>query len=301
MSGSSWFAIIAAGVGWGLGGVATRSALDEGLQPFALVAMRILMATALVVGYLVVKRTRLAGLRLWGVATILGITNLVMPFVFFTLALEHASAGFIGLLVSLVPAVTALFAHFLLAEERLRTATAIGLGVSFLGVGVLMATGETGIGAEGDALLAAVFALTAVASVSYSNVYGRRHTPGMPVIPLTAIQFIVGSIILVLAMLIGEGLPRGVTATGWWLTAYMAVVATIVPFAVFYWLLQRVTATQASLIAYLVPIIAVIGGVILLDEQVPPAMLGGGALIVIGVILTERAISRSVTLGRVAV
>ncbi len=54
------------------------------------------------------------------------------------------------------------------------------------------------------------------------------------------------------------------------------------PFLLFFWMLQRVSATTASLPSYLIPMIALAGGALLLGEQVTPLMAVGGALILAG-------------------
>ena len=73
---------------------------------------------------------------------------------------------------------------------------------------------------------------------------------------------------------------------GMFLSAFLA--ATILPFILWYWLIRHVTATYAAATGYVVPLIAVIVGVVLLDEQVQPGIAIGGALILAGVILTDR-------------
>jgi drug/metabolite transporter (DMT)-like permease len=69
----------------------------------------------------------------------------------------------------------------------------------------------------------------------------------------------------------------------------MALAGTFMPFLLYFWMLQRVSATTASLPSYLVLVIALTGGALLLDEQVTWLMAGGGALILAGVLFTERA------------
>jgi drug/metabolite transporter (DMT)-like permease len=59
-----------------------------------------------------------------------------------------------------------------------------------------------------------------------------------------------------------------------------------------------VTATYASVIGYIVPLIAVIVGVVLLDEQVQPGILIGGLLILTGVVVTDRLEQRVPRPGR---
>lgn len=95
-------------------------------------------------------------------------------------------------------------------------------------------------------------------------------------------------------MLAIEGVPLDVTAKGWGLMAFMSVSATFMPFLLFYWLLQYISATDASLIGYLVPFVALIGGIVLLGEQLQPGIIVGGVLVFTGMVLADRA-GRSAT------
>jgi drug/metabolite transporter (DMT)-like permease len=90
-------------------------------------------------------------------------------------------------------------------------------------------------------------------------------------------------------MLIAEGLPSDISAWGWSLIVYLTVIGSVLPFLLFYWLLRHVSSTKASLVGYVVPLIALGAGALLLDERIETGIVGGGVLILIGVVLTDRA------------
>ncbi len=73
----------------------------------------------------------------------------------------------------------------------------------------------------------------------------------------------------------------------------MALASTAGPNLLYYWVLRHVSSTQASMIGYLVPIVAVTAGGILLDERLEFGLVAGGTVILVGVILTNRAERRS--------
>ena len=72
----------------------------------------------------------------------------------------------------------------------------------------------------------------------------------------------------------------------------MALASTFLPFMLFYWMLRHVSATYASMVGYVVPVIAVTAGVLFLDERVEPGIVLGGLLILIGVVITDRVEAR---------
>ena len=285
-----WSAIAVAALAWGTNGVATRAALNDGIPPVAMVAIRAVIAAGFL--YLLLRmrgRQIPRGRPTWGIGLVQGVFQLSIPFVLFTLAYDNASAGFVGLLVALVPLFTAIIAHLLLPEEPLFAAKVIGLGIAFAGVAILLLSGDSGLESGGRPLLAAVLALGAVTSISFAGVYARGRASEFDAMELAFMQFVVGIGLIGSTMLIWEGLPGSISTWGWLLILYMAIVGSVVPFLIFFWLLQQVTVTKASLIGYVVPLISLIAGIVLLDEKLQAGIAIGGLLILGGVILTDRA------------
>ena len=285
-----WAAIGVASLAWGTSGVATRAALSDGVPPFAMVAIRALLASAgLFVALRVQGRSIHFSRNEWKLGLVAGVFQLSVPFLLFTLAYQYASAGFVGMLVALIPLATAIAAHLILPDERLHLAKAIGLLIAFCGVGFLVLSGDSGLGEGGKPLSATLLSIGAVASIAYSSVYAKRHAGSYDPIELTWMQFTVGIVIVGATMLIAEGLPSDISTWGWMLIVYLTIIGSVLPFLLFYWLLRHVSSTKASLVGYVVPLIALGAGVLLLDERIEAGIVGGGVLILIGVVLTDRA------------
>jgi drug/metabolite transporter (DMT)-like permease len=285
-----WGAIILASMAWGTNGVATRAALGDGVPPVSLAAIRIVLATALL--YVLLRsRGRRAplGWASWSSGIVQGVFQLSIPFVLFNLAYEHASAGFVGLLVALVPLGTALIAHFLLPDEPLHVVKVLGLSIAFIGVAFLLLSGDSGLEEGGRPLLSAALALGAVVSISFAGVYAKARAHLFDPMELTFMQFAVGIVLVGATMFALEGLPGAISLWGWSLIVYMTVVGSVTPFLLFFWLLQQVSVTKASLVGYVVPLVALFAGIVLLDEKLQLGIGAGGLLILIGVVVTDRS------------
>jgi drug/metabolite transporter (DMT)-like permease len=290
-----WAALLLASLGWGTGGVASRAALLMGVAPVTLTALRTSLAALAVIAYLLATGKHWPSTRRhWWVGLVLGTVSVASPFLFFTLSLQYVSAGFSGLLTALVPAATAVWAHALLPGEPLHLRKVAGLSVAFAGAGLLMLSGESGIPTGGRPGLGAGFALVGVACASFGGVYAKRHTSRYSIMELLGPQFMTGALALGVASLVLEGFSAAeVPARAWGLIVYLALASSFLPFVLFYWVLQRATATRASLVAYLVPLIAVTAGVLVLSEQLTAGMVSGGALILLGVVLVDRLEERA--------
>jgi drug/metabolite transporter (DMT)-like permease len=68
---------------------------------------------------------------------------------------------------------------------------------------------------------------------------------------------------------------------------YLATVGSVVVFVAYYWLLKRMEAVYLSLISLITPIIAVVLGAIVLDEQLHPTVMLGAALVLVGLLVAN--------------
>lgn len=286
---SHWVLIIVAALGWGTGGIATRAAFGEGVGVWTMVAVRTSIAALLVLAVLLVQHAERPSREVIGYGMVQAVFNLTIPYILFTFAYDNASAGFVGLLAALIPLATAVFANFMLPDEPLTKAKLFALFIAFTGVAALLLSGDSGLAEGGRPFVAVGLGLTAVISIGYAGTFAKRHAGQYDPVVLTGLQFGFAAVVLVTAMLAIEGLPLDVTAKGWGLMVFMSVSATFMPFLLFFWLLQYISATDASLIGYLVPFVALIGGILILNEQLQPGIVIGGVLVFTGMVLADRA------------
>jgi drug/metabolite transporter (DMT)-like permease len=280
-----------------LAGVAVRAALNEGVEPITMVALRSVLAAGGVLIYLrLIDRPIGSDRGLWTTGVVMGIFNLTLPFILFTLAYQYASAGFVGLFAALIPLSTAVWAHYTVPGEPLSTGKSLGMLIALAGVAFLLGSGSSGLSEGGSPQLAAILGLGAVVAVGFASAYAKRRSDTFTPLPVVGIQFVVGTVMLFPLMLVVDGLPTDVSAAGWALVVFLAAGSSFLPFLLFYWLLQNASVTTASLGGYIVPLVSLLGGIILLDESLQLGIVVGGTLILVGVILTDQAERRLVRL-----
>jgi len=278
-----------ASFGWGSGGVLTRMALDDGATPYEIALVRAALAGLGVILYLAIRgKLRRPGLVALKVGAVMSVTNMAVPIIFSNIALLHASAGFVALPAALIPLMTAALAHVFLPDERLSVAKVVGLVTALAGVAVLLLSGDSGLAEGGRPLLAGALGLASVTAIAGGSVYAKKYAGRYGPFDVSALQFVLGAGIIAVAAAFMDGGVGAGPAGAWPELIFLALMATLVPVVLFYWLIRHVTVTYASMVGYVVPLIAVIIGVIVLDEQVQPGILIGGALILAGVVVTDR-------------
>ena len=102
-----WAAIVVSSIGWGTAGIATRAALREGVGPYTIIGMRVPDRRRRRLRLSLVRRRPLPDRRLWALGGVIGLTNITAPYILFTLAVQHASAGFLSLIITNIPLATA--------------------------------------------------------------------------------------------------------------------------------------------------------------------------------------------------
>lgn len=219
----------------------------------------------------------------WGRILFLGVVGQAMPAWLFAAAEERISSALTGMLVSGIPIATATIAAILLRRApgfRQR----IGLGIGF--GGILLLSSPALDGATGSAH-GIGFVLAAVVSYGLANNLLVPLQQRYGAMAVTLRTLLVASIAL---------LPIGVSGLGRssfeWIpviaVVILGVVGTGIARATQLALAGRVGAARGSIVAYLVPIVALILGFLVLDERVEALQLVGVAVTICGAYLVSR-------------
>jgi drug/metabolite transporter (DMT)-like permease len=201
------------------------------------------------------------------------------------IALQHAQASLVALLLYLYPAFVTLLAALWLGERLTRVkiaALVLCLGGSALMVG----------GGHGDPLGIAL-ALAAAVVYSLYIVAGARITRDVDPLATTAIVclsaagvFCCGSIVRTLA-----GAPPHLPATplAWAALVAIALVSTVTAMLAFFAGLTRLGAARTSMLSTLEPVVTVLLAALLLDERLSALQWCGGAAVLAAVLWLVRA------------
>ena len=219
---------------------------------------------------------------------VLGVTNSAIPPLFFNLGFETLSAGLVTLIITLGPSITAAVAHLVFRDERFNRLKGLGLLVALVGVTALVsALGVIEGASYRGAAWTSVGALIGGTSAVLARWYAVRHGgPALLPTQLTA----AGLTPLIAGLVFGRQLIpdggflfRDIAAL-----ALMGVIAAYVGLRAMMLANQRGTTGQVSMVAYMLPLIGVVGGIIFFDEVLTAWIVLGGALILGGVALGGR-------------
>ena len=201
---------------------------------------------------------------------------------------QTVPSGLAALLVATVP-LWLLGMDAVLNHARLGWAPLGGLLLGLAGVGLLSGLGDRshGVSALGVFIILGAAAMWALGTI----MAGRVTIPSSPALASGMQLLCGGAALLALSAAAGEfgSLHLAQISTRSWLAlGYLIVIGSIVAFSAYGIAVRALPTATVATYAYVNPVIAVLLGTLILNEQLTPAMLAGGALIVGAVVLVVR-------------
>jgi drug/metabolite transporter (DMT)-like permease len=274
---AEWALLAGVATAWGSAYLLISIAL-EGFSPVAISSVRVALGAALLTLIPAARRgprpDRHDSLRI----ALMGLVWIAIPLTLFPLAQQSVSSAVAGMLTGAQPVLAALIASLLLGrlpDPRLRA----GLGIGVIGV-VAIAWGAAS-GAEGSSIggialvLAAVlcYALGVNIAVPLQQRYG-----GLPVIRRT---LVVGAVLTLPGGVIGLA-DSHPTAGAVAAVIPLGLICTGIGYVLFTTLAGRAGASRGSIAIYLIPVVALVLGVVFRGDAVSVLELVGIALVLAG-------------------
>jgi drug/metabolite transporter (DMT)-like permease len=222
----------------------------------------------------------------WRRILLVGTINSAAPFALYALAVMHVPTGLAAIINALTPLAGATVAWLWLGERPDRSRLA-GMAIGFAGVVALVAgSGGAGPGspAGGVPLVGMLAGLGAAFCYGWGACYTRRHLRDAHPMALAAGSQLGASLLLALpaawqwpATAPGAGAWAGIVA--------LAVLCTALAYVLYFDIIARAGPARALTVTFLIPVFALLYGVLLLDEALTAHTLACGALIVAGTAL----------------
>jgi drug/metabolite transporter (DMT)-like permease len=224
--------------------------------------------------------------KTFGFIAVLGILNFAMPFSLLAWGIQQVPSAFAGVAMGSSPIFVLLLSYFFVPDELIGPRRIAGVILGFVGLLVLILPGATtGLG-SGGSFAARVACVAAALCYSFGAILIRR-APAVPPMAFTAGMLTAGALALTPLAILLEGLPEITSARATWAVLYAGIFPTGLAFMLRVVLIRSAGPIFMSLVAYIVPLWAVLLGVILLNETVMPSTYIGAAIILSGVGLTQ--------------
>jgi drug/metabolite transporter (DMT)-like permease len=277
---------------WGTTFLAIRWAVVD-VPPMMTIAIRCLAGGAILLLWLRIRRAWVpASLRAWATAAVAGILLFLGCHSVMASVEQRVTSGETALLMTAIPL-------WLVRLDSLRRRVAppplvvIGLLVGACGVAVLTGSAALSGGSAGDRIALVLCAL----AWAVGSLIGRDGERPASAVQATAMQLLTGgAVVTVVGALSPEGARWAavdVSARAGWSLVFLVVCGTVLGLASYTWLLRVTSPAAVGTYAFVNPVIALLLGRAVGDDQLGPRTVVAAALVVAGVVLIQRGGSNS--------
>jgi drug/metabolite transporter (DMT)-like permease len=197
-------------------------------------------------------------------------------------------SGLIAVLWGISPLVISLYSRIFLPNSELDARRVCAILLAVLGLYIIFAQG---IDVSGDMAVALLVLLLGInlhgasaVMLQYEKVV-KGHTPVHPIVQTTGALLISAPVYGVLWWVFSPPLPAQVSSTSVFAIGYLAVFGSVVGFIGYFYLMNRMSAANVSLITLITPVLALMLGAYLADEKLELQTLAGTVVILTGLII----------------
>jgi drug/metabolite transporter (DMT)-like permease len=286
MTASDWLLLILLSVLWGASFFFVELAVDD-IPPFTLALARCAVAAVFLLVYV-----RINGFALpqdaatWRSLAVLAALNTLFPFTLIFWGQTHITSSLASILNATAPLFSIVIAHLATSDERMTVPRAFGVVIGF--VGTVMMIGVDALRDVGVHVLAQLAIVAAAFCYACSGVYGRRFKAYPPSVVSASIMMIGSAMLLPLSLAVDRPwmlpMPSGVALAS---MVGLGLISTGLAFLIYFRVLARAGAVNFQLVAFLIPVSAILLGVGVLGERLETRHIVGMAAIAVGLAIID--------------
>ena len=282
MSRRGWVLFLTMSVIWGVPYLLIKVAVEE-VSPGVLVFVRCVIGAALLLPWTVARGQLRPALRHWRALLLFTVLEMAGPWLLIAYAEGSLSSSLTGLLVAGVPFVAALAGRLVGEEERLTPIRLLGMAVGVAGIAILL-----GLDVEGAQLLPLLAIGLVLVGYATGPLVVTRALPDVPGVAASSIALFVTAVVYTPFAVPQLGQLAEASAPAWLSLAALGVLCTALALALFFSLIREVGPQRALVITFVNPAVAVLLGVLLLDEPFTLGIALGLPLVLLGCVLATR-------------
>jgi drug/metabolite transporter (DMT)-like permease len=286
MTASDWLLLIILSVLFGGAFFFAEIAVRE-VPPMTLAFARCAIASAVLLVYARAMGFSLpSGRSVWLGLAVLAILNTVIPFTLIFWGQTHIPSGLAAILNATAPIFSILIAHFATADDKLSVRRVVGIVIGFAGVVIVI--GIEALRELGLEVLAQLAVVIGAFFYAIAGVYGRRFKAYPPSV-ISAAILMLGAFMLLPISGFAERAWE-LSAPSWAAvasTVALGVFSTALAFLIYVRVLGRAGAVNFQLVAYLIPVSAILLGVGFLGETLEWRHIIGMCVIAIGLMVID--------------
>jgi drug/metabolite transporter (DMT)-like permease len=277
MSRRGWLLFAAMCVIWGIPYLLIRVAVRD-FPPATMVFARTAPAALLLLPWAVRRRAFHGVLQHWRPILLYTVVEVALPWLLLGEAETRLASSLTGLLVAAVPLIGAGLGYAVGEEERPDARRMTGLLIGISGVGALV-----GVDVSGTHVGAAIAVLVVAVCYATGPLIIVRRLSGLPSLGVVTTSIVLTAIVY--SPYAATHWPEHIDIKPALSVLTLAIVCTAAAFLIFFALIAEVGPSRAVVITYVNPVVAIVLGVLLLDEPFTLGLAIGTPLVLVGCVL----------------
>jgi len=200
---------------------------------------------------------------------------------------QYVPSALASILFGTFPFFVAALSWFVYKSEYITFMKVFGIIIGFVGVVVIFS--EDVNYHLGEASFFGMLALIAAAIIqAFASVTIKKYGKDLSTFALVSMGMAIGTVILFVISIATEDWSKTIVdAKAVGSVLYLATFGSVVTFGTMFWLLKRIEAVILSLSAFITPIIAIILGIAVANEQFTKQLFTGSVLVLIGIMVAN--------------
>jgi len=273
---------------WGTTWIASKQGILY-MPPLQLAGMRQFLGGMCYVIFFTIRREKWPTRRQWQTIIILGYLNFLLSNGLTTWGVKYISAGLAAIIGAIFP-LWLVVISLIGSKSKPPSKAVFGLLIGFSGVCIIFFEHLADF-INADFRFGILLSLIATWSWALGTTYTKKKAEQFnPYFSLGLQMVTSGLTLLAISAATGNTIP--VTAIAWqsWLAiGYLVVFGSVISFIAYLYALQNLTTEQASIYAYINPIVAMLLGFLIFDEKLTIFIAVGGLIALAGVYLVNKA------------
>jgi len=275
---------------WGTTWLASKEGVRYIPDAFQMAAIRQLLGGSCYVAYFLFKKTDLPKGKEWIPILVLSFLNFMISNGLSTLALQYGISAGLGAIIGAIFPLWLVVIGLFIAKEKMPVMAIIGLLLGFGGVCIIFYDHLHDF-LDPRFRLGILFSVIATWTWAIATLYTKKQASYFNPYFSLGLQMVISGIVLYsFSLSTGRAIAlSAITWQSWAAIAYLVIFGSLIAFVCYLYSLQNLPTEQASIYAYINPIVAVVLGSIVFDERLTVYLALGGLVTLLGVYLVNKA------------
>lgn len=277
---------------WGTTWVASRQGVLH-MPALQLAGVRQVIGGAIYISFFLFKKTRWPRGREWYIIGVLGFLNIICSNGLTTWGVKYISAG-LGAIIAATFPLWIVIINLFSSRERIPVSALRGFLLGFAGICVIFYE-HLGDFLNPEFLFGIAISFTASWTWALGTIFTKREVRDFnPYFSMGFQMFFGGAVLLLTSYLSGNTVPiTEIPPESWAAIAYLVIFGSVIGFVTYLYSMKHLSVERMSIYAYINPVVAVVIGTWLFNEELTTFVIAGGAITLYGVYVINSALRKT--------